>query len=221
LDRSESVFAEHLRQLEEDHRRLETERARLLQLNEDLQRARLAREKADNEDACRAKQKVQQRTEQLNERQSAVEQLHAEVTRIHGETLEMRLLTEQLWAKLSGKSTPAETTKTMAVLRDRLDDHYRLTHQAIEKKLQKTRDLAGRLNTHQEQLMSQRKKLQQWVNRRQKELEEQAIALGAREQQFEQQRWAYLDQQEQWKEERRQFQQQIRELTLQDQQNRR
>jgi len=182
---------------------------------------RLERTKAIDEDTRQAKQQIQRRSEQLNQRESALDQLHSEVTRIHGETLEMRLLTEQLWAKLSGKATPSELTESLGALRERLADHYRLTHQAMEQKLKETRQMAGRLKTHQGELASQRKELQQWVSRRQSELEEQAIALAAREQQFEQQRWGHFDRQGQWTEERRQFQKQIRELELQNQRDQR
>ena len=72
------------------------------------------------------KDKLDQRADQLERRRADLDDLRCEVTQLHKDTLEMRLATEELWVRLSGRMPPSAMTCALAELRGKLSDHYRL-----------------------------------------------------------------------------------------------
>ena len=67
---------------------------------------------------------VQQRGEHADQRLAALQQLRGELERIHRETLEVRLATEELWAQLSGVAPPAVLTQSLGRIRAKLAQQY-------------------------------------------------------------------------------------------------
>ena len=61
-----------------------------------------------------------------------LEELRAELGRMHRETLEIRLATEELWVQVSGVAPPAVLTRSLGQIRARLADHYRLAGSELD-----------------------------------------------------------------------------------------
>ncbi len=130
-------------------------------------------------------EKLNNRERALDERSEALHQMEATVATTHRETLEMRLVTQQLWTRLTGIAPPGELTSSLAQIRGRLADHFQMASSSLEKQKQELLELSARLDQRQEQVRQQRIEVQEWVARRHEEIEEQAARLVAREQELE------------------------------------
>jgi hypothetical protein len=134
---------------------------------------------------------------------------------MHRESLELRLATEELWARLSAKAPPAQLTQMLGQLRSRLAEQYRVDSVAAARRRDEIKALSAKLADHSKQLSGQRQELQQWAKRRQEEIEEQAARLVAREQELDQQERQHAQLQQTWEDERRSYQGEIRRLLAQ------
>lgn len=188
--------------LEEQRTRLEQAAAYLAREAEDLDLERQQLTEQQN----RFKERMRQQTEELQQRLQAietehenrrtklvarekhldqqltnVEQTRQEILKVHRESLEMRLVAEELWAQVSGKVPAAEASQAIAKLRTRLADQYKLENQQLVTKKQQIVELAERLNEQYEGVLRQRRELQAWAAARQIEIEQQAERLVQRE----------------------------------------
>ena len=194
LRRIAECLAERQRLLAESEAELESRRTALQHfhaqltadrqfLDEELrtQRERLASEQvrlaAEMETKRRA---VQQRSEQADQTHVALEQLRAELGRMHRETLEIRLATEELWAELSGSAPPAALTRSLGQIRSRLADHYRMANLELHQKKEELERLRSQLSEQYEKLVRQKHSFDTWAADCREEVEEQATRLVAR-----------------------------------------
>ena len=161
---------------------------------------------------ARRKQILDERNETLAKRQTALEQLHTDVSRLHRETLEMRLVTEELWLKISEKTSPAVMTRSLAQLRSKLSDHYRLANSRLAQQKQDVEQLSLKLNGKYQALHHQRTNLQRWLERRNEEIEEQAARLVARELELDRQQTQLVEGREQWEMERERHQTEMKRV---------
>lgn len=148
------------------------------------------------------KKKLDERNETLSKRRAALEQLQTEVNAVHREALEMRIVTEELWLQISGKIAPAAMTRSLAQLRSKLADHYRLASAKLAKQKHELEQLSLQLNGKYQSIQQQRISLQQWLDRRNEEIEEQAARLVAREQELDGQESQLEQTHQQWELER-------------------
>ena len=212
VDESEAVLKDQLAQVASDRLELEQERARLgQQLHEDRERLSQLQRSAEVELTSK-RQQLAQRKQELDRRRTTLEQLHGEVTRLHRESLELRLVTEQLWARLSGKLGPAAMTKALAELRSKLADHYRLADQTLSERKQELQELGVSLAEQQQAIQQQRGELQQWAARRRQEVEHEAARIVAREQQLERREADQRQVRDQHDQQLRQHEEKIRDL---------
>jgi DNA repair exonuclease SbcCD ATPase subunit len=109
------------------------------------------------------RQAVERRSEHVDQRQKALEQLRTEVSRVHRETLEIRLATEELWAQLSGVARDAKLTAMLGKIRARLADDYRLAGQDLDKQREELEGIRGELIEQQQTLLQQKRQLDQWA----------------------------------------------------------
>lgn len=212
VDQTEVLVNEHLRQLDHDRQRFVTDAAELRRTFAERERALVAGQQQAEQQLRAAKQKLEERTRAVEHREAVLEQLQRELTRRHGEVLELRLVAEELWAKLSRTVPAKELAASVRALRQQLADHYRLAQAALDEKEQSLAQLATRVAEQQRTLARHRQELQDWLHHRQTELEEQTLALAAREEEFLQKRWEYWDRQQQWIRERQDLQRQLRDL---------
>ena len=214
------------KQLEQTESRLQAERAEVKKLQEqssarwrdadgrdhsqrELLEAERRRNMAEVEEQRRA---VGRRAEHVDRSRAAMEQLRGELLRLHRETLEIRLATEELWAQLSGAAPPAALTQSLGRIRGKLAEHYRLIHvelQARKEEMEKTRD---QLAQQHEALVQEKQRIEQWAVARQKEAQQQAARLIAREQQLDRREIELRCQSQQWQVERLELQQELRAL---------
>ena len=83
-----------------------------------VERKRMAAELAENRRA------VERRAEFVDERWATLKQFRAELEQVHRETLETRLATEELWAKLSTAAPPPVLVQSLGRIRAQLADQY-------------------------------------------------------------------------------------------------
>ena len=144
------------------------------------------REKATLE-LVKKKEKLVQRAEQLERRRADLDDLRREVTQLHKDTLEMRLATEELWVRISGRMPPSAMTRALAELRSKLSDHYRLAAAHLAQQKSELELLSNNIHEKYQTLDEHRRNLQEWFHRRNQDIEEQAARLVRREQELDRQ----------------------------------
>ncbi|MGO9112427.1 MAG: hypothetical protein ACLP9L_24620 [Thermoguttaceae bacterium] len=194
IRRMAEALAERQQRLSESESELETQRAALQQFHEQLtadrqllegesraQRERMAAEQVRLATEMEQKRReVQQRSEQADQAHAALEQFRAELGRMHRETLEIRLATEELWAELSGSAPSAALTRSLGRIRSRLADHYRMANLELHQKKEELELLRGQLSEQFEKLVRQKGNFDAWAAECREEVEQQAARLLAR-----------------------------------------
>ena len=133
------------------------------------------------------KEKLDQRAEQLDCRRTELDDLRREVTQLHKDTLEMRLATEELWVRISGRMPSSAMTEALTELQGKLSNHYRLAAAHLTKQKTELETLGNDVHEKYQRLDEYRRNVQQWVQRRNREIEEQAARLVRREQELDRQ----------------------------------
>ncbi|MCH2129351.1 MAG: hypothetical protein MK179_09425 [Pirellulaceae bacterium] len=133
------------------------------------------------------KDKLDQRADQLERRRADLDDLRCEVTQLHKDTLEMRLATEELWVRLSGRMPPSAMTCALAELRGKLSDHYRLASAHLAQQRSELETLSSNLHSKYQTLDDHRRNSQERFHRRNQDIEEQAARLVRREQELDRQ----------------------------------
>jgi chromosome segregation ATPase len=155
------------------------------------------------------------RGEHVDQSRAALDQLRAELGRVHREALEIRLATEELWVQLCGSAPPAALTRSLGQVRAKLAEHYRMATAEVAEKKAELETLRGQLAEEHQKLIRQKAGLEQWAAGRQQEVEQQAQRLVAREEELERQETTFNDRVRQWKGERLGYEQEIRRLKAQ------
>jgi septal ring factor EnvC (AmiA/AmiB activator) len=161
------------------------------------------------------RQAVERRAKHVDRCQSALEQLRAELGRMHRETLELRLATEELWVRLSGAAPPAAVTRSLGQIRSKLAEDYRLAVAGLGQQKKQLEAIRGQLAGQHENLVRQRQEFEQSAARRQEEADCQAARLIAREEQLRQREIELTDQAHRWQVERLEYRREIRSLRSQ------
>ncbi len=101
------------------------------------------------------------------------------------------------------------------MLRAKLADEFRVSRDDLSAKEQHLRELADKLGGRQQQLKQQRAELNQWLERRNAAIEEQAARLVAREVELDGQQREIREREAAWRAERCELQTQLRQVTRQ------
>ncbi len=133
---------------------------------------------------------------------------------MHRETLEIRLVTEELWVQLSGAAPPAALTRSLGSIRTKLADQYRQANAELADRKKELETIRSQLLEQHEALVEQRRRFEQWVAGCQEECQQEASRLAAREQQFHHKEVELCEQSQRWQAERMKCQQEIRRLQL-------
>ncbi|HEX4148769.1 MAG TPA: hypothetical protein VHY20_07270, partial [Pirellulales bacterium] len=164
-----------------------------------LERRRVAdAERRLEAETSEKRQSLERQSEQLDGRRLALEQSQRELLELHRETLELRLSTEELYTQLAGSVPPAALSHAMGQTRARLDDQYRLTLQKMNDGRAELEQLRTELAEAHAQLRDQSRELEQWVEGRNRELDQRAAALAAREDQLDQHERGQTEARESW-----------------------
>jgi hypothetical protein len=133
---------------------------------------------------ARNRQAVERRSEHLEQCRRALQELCGEVGRMHHETLQMRLAIEELWAELSAAAPPPGLADSLARIRSRLDEQYRLAGAELQAQREELDCARKQLAEQHQRLAAEKIQLEQAVARRHEEAAQQAANLAAREEQL-------------------------------------
>jgi hypothetical protein len=158
------------------------------------------------------RQAIRRRGEHVDKSMEALEQLRAELGRVHRETLEIRLATEELWAQLSGAAPPPALVQSMGRIRGRLAEHYRLANTELQEQKQEIERLRLALGEQHEQLLRQKRDFDQWAVACRQEVEKQSTRLIARGQELDHRESEFDAKQREDQAERLALRQEIRRL---------
>jgi len=212
LDDAETLLEQQEAELQANRERLEAER---LEHEGHVERERtkaLDEQKRTAAELTRQRESLQRRTEHLDSREAALEQLRAEVNRGQRESLETRLATEELWAQMAGPLAPASLARSLAQVRAKLAEHYRMTDRELSDRRQELETLRRALDEKHTQLQQRWHELEDWAERQRHDVEEQAARLVGREQELDRQQSYFDELESRWEEERHGYRQDIRLL---------
>jgi chromosome segregation ATPase len=180
----------------------------------EMERQKLNQQRRQAAEARDAEQRdVKRQESDLANRTAALVGLRAEVQRTQQEALEMRLATEELWSQLSAQHAPESLAQSMAQIRLKLAEEFRLAKTELLKQRADIKQLAERLGQQHQKATEQRAQSQAWLNGRLQELEQYAGRIRTREQQVASERAALRAEQAQWQGEKFRLEQEIRRLT--------
>jgi hypothetical protein len=212
LSTGESMLAEHVRELEQDRQSLARERADWQrQKSAELEGVNLLRHRTEAELEQR-RTRLATREKVLDQQQGALDQLRGEITAAHRQSIEMRLIAEQLWAQVQGRMPPVEITQSIAELRLKLGEQYRVEQQGLVEQKQELLQLAEKVAEQSRAHRDQRQELQSWFAAREEEIERHAKSLVTREQELLQQSDQLRAIESRWSSDRRHLEQELREL---------
>ena len=219
LEKQSQALSEGRSELAAEREKLSTERQQLRNEREEWSTFRTREEtrfkqqrSMDRAEQTQRQEALDCRSEELSKRQATLEQMQVTVTDTHREALELRLATEQLWAQLGKEVSPRELAETLGELRAKLSEHYRTAEDALELQRDELQEMASRLDDQQQCIRDDRLQLQQWVERRNEEIEFQAARLVAREQELHSQQSQLALTREKWEQQRNEYEDEIRRL---------
>lgn len=125
---------------------------------------------------------VERRAADIAKRETALKQLREEMARLHRETLELRLATEELWTRLSGAAPPPELIQSLAQLRSKLAKQYRLANAELAEERKMLETIHQQIAAEHEKLVRRKKDFDLWFTGREQECQKQAERLLACEQ---------------------------------------
>ena len=212
LQEEETQLAALREQTESLHIQVVDERQRLEEKTH-AERERLVEERrAMVRELQEQRETLRRRSEHNEQSRASLEQLRAELARMHRVTLEIRLATEELWVELSGAAPPARITQSLGRIRSKLAEDYRLANAELSEKRAELQSVRQQLRKQCQTHSKRKRQLDQWVAGCRKELEKQAAWLVAREQELDHQENQFRNQARQWQAERMEYEAEIRRL---------
>jgi chromosome segregation ATPase len=163
-------------------------------------------------DLAQERQAIQRRADHVDQCRTAVEQLRGELGRMHRETLELRLATEELWVQLSGAAPPAALVRSLGRIRAKLADQYRQANAELAEQKKELEAIRRQLAAQHDKLIEHKLQIEQWAAGRREECEKQASRLVAREQELHRETIRLRKQTQRWQAERASYQRELRRL---------
>ena len=158
------------------------------------------------------KRLLAERKIELDRRKSVLQRMQDETQALHREALEMRLVTEQVWAELSDQVPSDHLNELLNSLRSRLDDHYATMNNTVQERRDEVIALKQHLQEKQLELRGQSQKLQEWVESRHDEIKGLAAQLDAREMLLDRREHRLQEEFSKWEAQRSGYKQQLQDL---------
>jgi septal ring factor EnvC (AmiA/AmiB activator) len=155
------------------------------------------------------------RSQRFEQSRASLLRLREELQIVHRETLENRLVAEELWMQLSGAAPPAALTLSAARIRKRLAEQHRQAGDQLREYKNELETAQNRLTELYKKLAEKKIQFDDYLKTRQEDLERQASLLVAREQTISQQQTRFEELSQQWRLERMECEQEINRLRLQ------
>jgi len=186
------------------------ERDRLAEQSRADRRRLVERERTAAAEITQEREALRRRNAEVDARQANLDRVRVELTELHREALEARLAAEETLAKLAGSAAPAAVSRALAEARERLADHWRLVAGRIADERSKLAALGEEMTARSKKLAAQNDDLAQWVERRQREFDQQAAALAEREEQAREHEKHVRGERDEWEQARLAYEQQLR-----------
>jgi hypothetical protein len=215
LRTAELLVAGQARQLDQDQAALASERQAWQEARTRQRQSLEEQRSAAEAELGDRRQRLAARQEWIERQKVGLERVRDEALKLHRQSLEMRLLAEQLWAQITGRLHPAEVTQAVAQLRLKLGEQYGIEEQQLAARRQALAELAERITAQHEELLTLRSGLREWAAARHAEIGQQAAALVQRELALDAEHERLRQLQQEWQANRRSYEQQIRDLTCQ------
>lgn len=116
------------------------------------------------------RQAVERRDREIDESAAALHRLRQELKEIHRETLEDRLIAEQLWAGLAGAVPDSILQNARADARTRLANELRASREWIAEQRRELESLRSNLAAQSDRILKQKQRFEDWATRREQEL---------------------------------------------------
>ncbi len=215
LRTAELLVAEQAKELDRERSALSDERR-----DWELQRARQRQaidelRSASESEAAERRTRLEARQEWIERQKAGLDQVRDEALRLHRQSLEMRLLAEQLWSQINRALMPADVAQAVAQLRLKLAEQYRVEEEQLAHRQDDLIKLSEKVAGQHRDLTQLRDGIREWATARQTEIERQAATLVQRELALDAQQDEYRQAEQSWAADRRRYEQQIRDLTTQ------
>ncbi|HTQ39400.1 MAG TPA: hypothetical protein VMJ32_10245 [Pirellulales bacterium] len=212
LETNEAALARAQVECDDRRRQIEQERAEMMARVEARQTRLIDQHRRAEIELQQQREALDARSEYLARRGSAMDQLRDELLRIHRETLEMRLATQELWAQMSDLAPQASLEQSLARLRTQLAENYRMQSGEAAAQQKEAKELAVKITQQFDRLAEQKRAWQQWAVDEQRQIELQAAGLAARETELQRNEEQLRDEQQRWDSQRHELQSEIRRL---------
>ena len=163
-------------------------------------------------DLAQKRQAVQRRADHVDHCRAALKQLRAELGRMHRETLEIRLATEEIWVQLSGARRRPRLPNRSAASAPSWPSSIARPVRSWPSRDKELETIRSQLAQQHEALVEQKRRFEQWAAGRQEECQQQASRLVAREQQLHRAGGSTSRAIAAWQVERMKYQQELRRL---------
>jgi hypothetical protein len=122
---------------------------------------------------------LRRQSEEVDQGRASLLQLRDEVHRVQRETLETRLIIEELLVQVAQNVPAAARQRSLLQLRARIEEHARATQAAAAQQRAEFESIRAQLAEHQQKLAQRRQELQRWAVAKREELDSLAASLGA------------------------------------------
>lgn len=207
------------RQLREKIAESESQRMRWEQRQSNAVREQATRRREQDAIYQQKLHAVKERLEALNGqkasldiRETMVEKSKLQVAEAQRETLEMRIIVEELWARLSPTVAPAELSLGFAKAQQRLQQHFQLSLDSIRTQTEQLQASGAIIEQKFVDLKAQTESLRQWRQQRLEEIEAQAARLIARENELHRETQRVERAEASWRAEKRDLEIQLNQL---------
>jgi hypothetical protein len=212
LEAAEAMLNEQFAAIERDRAALYADRRDWDEHNKRQRQAIDELRQAAEDELADRRTRLEARQEWIERQKAGLEQVRDEALKLHRQSLEMRLVAEQVWSQITVMRSPAELTQTIASARLQLSEQYRIEEQQLAARREELLGLSEKVAQQHQELVQLRDGVRDWGLARQKEIERQARALAERESVLDTQQEKLRDRENEWNSQRREYDRQIREF---------
>jgi len=212
LRQAEKLLADELSQLA-DHRHLLSVERKELAAAAAAERERLAEDLRRSEaEQAQARAELEKQAADVAAQQRALQAMREEILRGQQDAIELRLVTEETWARMCDRQDAAALGQSIAQLRLRLAAEHRRQRTELAQEKAEFTVLSDRLAEVHRNWSQQRDDFQAWVLQKQQDFERQAAVLVEAGRQLSLDREAMCEERLSWQFERSRLQAEIRGL---------
>jgi hypothetical protein len=214
LDEAESRLAEVQAETERSQKQFLQQQRESQEEIASLREQLVAEHQQAMTELAKKRRTVERRADHVDHCRAALKQLRGELGRMHRETLEIRLATEELWVQLAGAAPPAALTRSLGRIRSKLAEQYHHDESELAEQRKELEALREQLIQQHAALVAQKRQFEQWAIGRQDDCERQASRLSAREEQLRREEVEHFQQSQGWQAERMKYHQELRRLRV-------